>query len=88
MVADICVCGAVATEILRMHTRRPRETFEPLAVDPWYVHGFHPLRTCGETACEASSWMAFLAENPDTDTHLGDDFEISYLVDDDPGDAA
>lgn len=88
MVADICICGAVATEVMRMHYRRPRETVEPMAHDPWYVHGSSPIRTCGEVACEVETVLVFLATYPGADRHFGDDFWIDALVDDDPDGAA
>ena len=54
----ICVCGQPASVRLYVYFRYPRTEPEPMAVDPYYVHGSgYSFTTCGSTQCGASAFL-------------------------------
>jgi len=55
----ICICGQPASVRLYVHYRYPRTEYEPMAVDPHYVHGGGPsFTTCGSPQCGAGAFLA------------------------------
>lgn len=66
----VCKCGKPADTTLYLHYRRPRENFEPMAVDQWFVHGSAPCRTCGDPGCQADIYNALMAEHPDAEVFV------------------
>lgn len=54
-----CSCGSPVTLRLFVHHRYPRTEYEPMAVDPYYVHGGGwDILTCGNPQCEADAFLA------------------------------
>lgn len=55
-----CACGQPLALRLFVHYRYPRTECEPMAADPWFVHGApgSDLLTCGDPKCEPDALMA------------------------------
>lgn len=55
-----CACGSPLTLRLSVHYRYPRTEYEPMAVDPWFVHGSpgRDILTCGDPKCEPDALLA------------------------------
>jgi hypothetical protein len=65
-----CWCGEAIANTIYLHFRYPRATFEPDAVDPWYVHGCRPTPTCGSAGCEAEAYGELLTAHPGADVTI------------------
>ena len=76
-----CPCGQPATSTLYLHFRSPRQQYEPMATDPWYVHGSAPCRTCGAVGCEAAVYAELLARHPGADVQVGTEPGFGILTD-------
>lgn len=75
-----CPCGEPGTNVLYLRYRRPRETFEPDAMDPWYIHGSWPIRTCGSAGCEAEEYARLLSVHPAADIHIATEAGEGFYV--------